>query len=164
MPRKYNIENVTKIFEEYGCKLLETEFINTKIKLQYVCSCGNIYFKNLKTFKRCQTCAKCSERKKYKIEDVKQLFEKNGCKLLQDIYIYNYTLMKYICVCGNEAKISLKKFKVGQRCPICRFNKILKLSHCYKDYIFPSGKIIKIQGYEYLALDELIKIYKEEDY
>ena len=33
----------------------------------------------------------------------------------------------------------------------------------YKKYIMPSGKIINYQGYENLALDELIKIYKEDD-
>jgi hypothetical protein len=33
----------------------------------------------------------------------------------------------------------------------------------YKDYIMPSGKIVKYQGYENLALDELVKLYEEED-
>lgn len=27
----------------------------------------------------------------------------------------------------------------------------------YKDYIFPSGKVVKVQGYEHLALDKLLK-------
>lgn len=33
----------------------------------------------------------------------------------------------------------------------------------YKEYIFPSGKIANIQGYENYALDELLKSYNEED-
>jgi hypothetical protein len=33
----------------------------------------------------------------------------------------------------------------------------------YKDYILPSGRIVKIQGYENYALDLLLKTYKEED-
>lgn len=33
----------------------------------------------------------------------------------------------------------------------------------YKEYIMPSGKIKKVQGYEPFALDELIKIYEEDD-
>ena len=33
----------------------------------------------------------------------------------------------------------------------------------YKEYTTPSGKKIKIQGYENIALDELYKTYKEED-
>lgn len=33
---------------------------------------------------------------------------------------------------------------------------MLKISHKFKDYTLPSGKIIKIQGYEHYALNELI--------
>lgn len=33
----------------------------------------------------------------------------------------------------------------------------------YKEYSFPSGTIIKVQGYESFALNELIKIYQEDD-
>jgi len=33
---------------------------------------------------------------------------------------------------------------------------MLKKSHKFKDYTLPSGKIIKIQGYEHYALNELI--------
>jgi len=38
-----------------------------------------------------------------------------------------------------------------------------KNSYSKKDYILPSGKIIKIQGYEHYALDELVINYDEED-
>jgi hypothetical protein len=41
--------------------------------------------------------------------------------------------------------------------------KTQKSSKRYKDYILSSGKIIRVQGYEPWALDELVKIYKEED-
>jgi len=40
---------------------------------------------------------------------------------------------------------------------------MMKNNHSFKDYILPSGKIIKIQGYENIALDELVKIYNEDD-
>lgn len=33
----------------------------------------------------------------------------------------------------------------------------------YKDYVLPSGRIVKVQGYENHALDLLLKTYKEED-
>ena len=36
-------------------------------------------------------------------------------------------------------------------------------SYHYKEYMMPSGNIIKYQGYENLALDELIHMYDEED-
>jgi hypothetical protein len=36
-------------------------------------------------------------------------------------------------------------------------------SYKFRDYIMPSGKIVKVQGYENIALDELVQKYKEED-
>lgn len=43
------------------------------------------------------------------------------------------------------------------------FDKILSNSYKGKEYIMPSGKIVTIQGYENLLLDELILEYHEDD-
>ena len=43
------------------------------------------------------------------------------------------------------------------------FSKSQKNSFKFKEYIMPSGKIIKLQGYENKALDILLKEFKEED-
>jgi hypothetical protein len=42
-------------------------------------------------------------------------------------------------------------------------DKQMKSAHRKRDYFFPSGKRISIQGYENLALDVLLKTYREED-
>jgi hypothetical protein len=42
-------------------------------------------------------------------------------------------------------------------------DKVLKNAYNLKTYIFPSGKAIKIQGYEHFALDELIQSIAEEE-
>ena len=36
-------------------------------------------------------------------------------------------------------------------------------SYHYKDYMLPQGDIVRIQGYENLALDELFQLYEQED-
>ena len=41
--------------------------------------------------------------------------------------------------------------------------RILKSSYLRKDYTFPSGKIIHVQGYEPYALDELINTFNEDE-
>ena len=59
---------------------------------------------------------------------------------------------------------SMEKYGVPyprQHPDIARKAKISSLSS--KEYVFPSGKKILIQGYENMALDELIKSYTEED-
>lgn len=43
------------------------------------------------------------------------------------------------------------------------FDKIIKKRLKHKDYTMPSGKIVRIQGYEDFALDELLKTYIEDD-
>jgi hypothetical protein len=43
-----------------------------------------------------------------------------GCYLQEDLYIDNKNIMKYICKCGNESKISLSAFvSQNQYCRIC---------------------------------------------
>jgi len=41
--------------------------------------------------------------------------------------------------------------------------KIAKSSFQFKDYTFPSGNIVKIQGYEHYCLNELLQTYKEDE-
>jgi hypothetical protein len=36
-------------------------------------------------------------------------------------------------------------------------------SFAYKDYMMPSGNVVKYQGYENVALDELVQLYEEEN-
>jgi hypothetical protein len=36
-------------------------------------------------------------------------------------------------------------------------------SYAYKNYMMPSGNIVKVQGYENVALDELVQLYEEDD-
>ena len=42
-------------------------------------------------------------------------------------------------------------------------DKSSKASYSRKDYTLPSGKIIQVQGYEHYALDELVKIFNEDE-
>ena len=42
-------------------------------------------------------------------------------------------------------------------------NKAIATAFKSKDYTLPSGKVIKIQGYEHFALNELLKTYSEND-
>ncbi len=41
--------------------------------------------------------------------------------------------------------------------------KWLKYCFTYKDFILPSGRIVKLQGYEPQVLEQLLQIYSEED-
>lgn len=62
MPYKYSYSQVYKIFEQNGCLLLSTEYINCSSPLEYICCCcGNRAITILERFlagKRCQNCKK----------------------------------------------------------------------------------------------------------
>ena len=43
------------------------------------------------------------------------------------------------------------------------FDSIKRSGYKLKEFKFPSGKIVKVQGYENIALDELLKTFNEDD-
>jgi hypothetical protein len=58
----------------------------------------------------------------------------------------------------------LKKFGVEYPVQNTEFmEKVSKNSFKLKEYTLPSGNIIKLQGYENFAMNELLQLYKEEE-
>lgn len=165
--KKYTYEYVKNYFEEKKCELLETNYKDCQSVMKYKCKCGDESTTRFITFKNGSiNCNRCAHVK-YNIEEVKNYFIEQGCKLLEDKYINLETKMKFRCKCNNESEISFTRFKLAKNCNKCGWKKghenSKKNAKIYKDYIYPSGRIDRIQGYENLALDELIKIYKEND-
>ena len=133
MAKKYTYEEVKKIFENKGFILLSTEYINSKQKLKYKCSCGNESIIGISQVLINQKCRKCSGSEKYTYEFVKEQFEKSGCVLISTEYIDARTNLDYICSCGVQNKIKFHKFQRGQRCYDCRNKKMAKsLTHTYE--------------------------------
>jgi len=53
---KKTLEEVQNYFLDYGCELLENQYINAHTKMHYRCACGNesrINFNNFRSGKRC---------------------------------------------------------------------------------------------------------------
>jgi len=130
---------VKEYFKTYGCVLLEKEYINAHTPMKYLCNCGDVDKKRWNSFKDGQRCRKCGlkkrkNRRKYDYNEVKELFEMEGCILLEKDYIKSSVPMKFKCTCGNIEMISLNCFKRGQRCKNCAGRKrgeALKFSYEY---------------------------------
>ena len=108
---------------------------------------------------------KATNKEKYGVENPQQLLE-----------IRNKTKKTCINNMGVEYPMQSKtvqetaknnnfiKYGVNHPMQIAEIaDKCSKNSYSKKDYMLPSGKIIKIQGYEHYALDELVINYDEED-
>ena len=92
-----------------------------------------------------------------KTEEEKQISVKKRKKTKEKLYgDPNYSNRK------QSEKTCLKKYGVKNVSQdIIIYKKILSKLFTTKNYILPSGKIVKIQGYENIALDLLLKIYNE---
>jgi hypothetical protein len=160
---KLTYKYIKNYFTEHSCELLETEYINSYTKMKYKCKDNHITNISWDNFKQGYRCITCSGKEKLTFEFVYNYFKEQNCELLESKYINANTLMKYRCECQCISKIVFGHFQNGTRCMTCGFDKQEKSSKLFKQFKFPSGEIKNIQGYENLALDELIKIFKEED-
>jgi|GEM_PF-3397249 len=108
-----------------GCDLL-SEYVDGNTPLQYVCKCGHHGSTLWFYFKRGRRCGYCSNKrnKKYSLDEVKEIFADNGCKLLSTTYINNITPVEYKCSCGCTSKITVNNFKKGMRCMQCGLDKM----------------------------------------
>lgn len=90
-------------------------------------------------------------KQKYTIDEVKQIFEKDGCKLMENTYVNNNHPMKYICSCGNESVTRMRLFQSGKRCQKCSRKRAMKTSADNNGGIFhfKSDKFIKYRNQLY---------------
>lgn len=63
-PRIYNYEYVYNYFKKQGCELLEKDYRSSKIKINYICSCGNPWKTSFEKFLRGRRCIECANQKK----------------------------------------------------------------------------------------------------
>jgi hypothetical protein len=121
---KYTIEEVRKVFEDGGCKLLSSEYIGVDGILDYECECGNakkITFTKFRLGHRCKECGikNRQDPQKYSIEEVKEMFYKYNCELITEEYINNKSNLFFICSCGRDGEKCLSQFLVSHQCSQC---------------------------------------------
>lgn len=63
---------------------------------------------------------------KYNIQNLKDMFNENGCVLLSNNYINNMEKLDFICKCGQYAKISVNNFRKVKQCKICSYKNMAK--------------------------------------
>ena len=114
------LKQVNKSFENVGYTLLTKKYINTKTKLEYVCSIGHKYHTNWNSWQQGHRCPYCGGSK---IDIV---------KISQEFSIENYSIIsnnldckgriKYMCPKGHQHYITYSNWKQGKRCSFCSGN------------------------------------------
>jgi hypothetical protein len=129
MPIRYTLEQVTSIFEENKCILLDTEYSNQLGLLNYVASCGHSNIVSLKMFlngngRKCKSCA--LEIPSY--QTISKAFLDKGCKLslteeeFIQVYKNNRSKLNYTASCGHQNTVCYANFNSlnqGINCPSC---------------------------------------------
>lgn len=174
---KYTKELLEEILKEGGAVALEeyTKY-NQRLRVKFRCSCGTETSKRFEMLNmyRLPYCEVCNiEKVNAKIK--KSCMENFGYenpgqnpeikKKINDSYIKKWGMhpLKTKEVISKRAETCLERYGGHPN-----QNKDVQIkseatSYHYKSYMMPSGNIVKYQGYENLALDELVQMYEEED-
>lgn len=174
---KYTQELLDTILREGGAKVVQLyPNYNQRLRVRFICECGIETSKRFEMLQvhRLPYCEVCS--KKYMIAKQKETcMKKFGVsnagqseeikKKIKDAYQAKYGMhpLKTDEVKSKRAKTCLERYgghpNQNREVQI----KSEATSFAYKEYIMPSGAIVKYQGYEDAALDELVQLYEEED-
>ncbi len=136
--RKYNIETITREFEERGYKLLETIYVNNSTPMKCICKCGReitmMYGHFVRDIGGCKDCAG-----RWTISDTTEYMEEKGCtfKSVDSEFVLNSSHITYDCYCGTEDIVTLwRLFKTGTRCIDCNKEKCRQT--CIEKYGYPN--------------------------
>jgi very-short-patch-repair endonuclease len=145
MAKKLNYKYIANNFKDNQCILLESEYINSHTKMQYICSCGNISYITWDHFRRGERCKNCGItrthlKQKHNYEYVFNYFKIYGCELLENKYINNETKMQYKCSCGAISYITFNHFQEGHRCKDCGIKKIVDNKTLSFEYVYNEFK------------------------
>jgi len=124
MAEKYTYEYVKQYFADHNCELFEETYINSKQKLKYKCSCGEIHYTTFNSFNRGHGCRKLGGQKaalktKLDFNYVYNYYKEYQCELLESQYKNSATPMKFKCHCGKITSKKFNAFKQSPRCDEC---------------------------------------------
>lgn len=122
MAKKLSYRFVKRAIQKEGYILLSIDYKNAHQKLRYVCPKGHQHYISWNNWKKGSRCPYCKGVGKPNIEFIKSEFEKDGYKLLAQVYNGEHHKLNYICDKGHKHGVSWSNWKKGDRCPYCAGN------------------------------------------
>ena len=110
---------VKELFRVNGYTLISPIYKNSKTNLYTKCPVGHDYHTALKNFRLGKRCGECAGVKKKTIEQIKELFFKEGYLLITEKYVGCNELLHSKCPNGHNYYVRYSGFRVGNRCSDC---------------------------------------------
>lgn len=133
--RALNIEAIKTEVSKYGVDLLSSSYKNAKEKLDFRCTCGNIFASNWSNIIKSRDskgficCPECSHKHRVELqsdtlEEVKSKCKKINVELLSTHYSSHKDRLLFKCSCGRTFERAVCKVLQGQtRCEYCSHKK-----------------------------------------
>lgn len=162
MARLKTFEEVKEIFASNGCELLESNYINCRVKMRIKAMCGHETTTSLMEFNagHNRLCKKCIEAKKsaensgkiskkYTNEEVSKILKARGLKPLSG-YVNATTPIRFFAKCGHECRKTIHEINSGSGdlCTACKREKLGKDSRKSEEQII---KEFESRGCRYLS-------------
>jgi hypothetical protein len=119
MGKKLTIEYIRDEFNREGYTLLSEEYVNSKTKMDYICSKGHRHNTSWVNWKHGSRCPSCYGKVKLTLEQVRESFENDNYTLLSNEYINSKQKLHYICPEGHRHDITWGNWQHGSRCLYC---------------------------------------------
>ncbi|AUT00912.1 hypothetical protein CLI64_11155 [Nostoc sp. CENA543] len=123
MTKRKSIEDVEKGFRAERYTLLSKAYKNCSEKLEVRCPNGHEYQVSWNKFKGGNRCPKCVGKYRRTLDEVKELFAKDGCELLSQNFLNTKDTLEYKCDKGHTNKTTVNRWARGYKCPDCYGNK-----------------------------------------
>jgi hypothetical protein len=119
MAKRITYEFMKSEFEKEGYIYLDTEYKNSKSKMNYQCYEGHEHSIIWDSWKNGNRCPSCYGNTKPTFEHVKKSFDEENYSLLVNEYINSHIKLDYTCPNGHKHSIRWNNWQQGQRCPYC---------------------------------------------
>lgn len=110
---------VKREFDRVGWKLLSKEYVNSRVKLDYICNNGHKYHITWNKFKERKRCPKCYYDSNDFFNDIKRRCAVFGYTVLSKTYVDSKTPIHIKCEKGHTFSMSWNSLGQGCRCPVC---------------------------------------------
>ena len=132
-------EYVRSVFEDRGCKLLETEYLNSAAQMRYVAQCGHERTSNFNNFQRgkgnlCSACRRKANSRAEALgpEFIKAAFEAEGVTVLNSDFYRQTDPVRYVALCGHENTSDYAHFigqHAGRVCSKCSRSVVYQIDY-----------------------------------